>query len=79
MPSNKDLASKYQAVFNSPIGREVLNDLLTFCHLLEPTKNLRTEDVLFKEGRRSVGIRILKILNTKPVDLDKIIKESLNG
>lgn len=49
---------KYQAVFDTPAGKDVLADLARFCraHETTVTPEARTTDIL--EGRREVWLRI---------------------
>lgn len=48
----------YQAVFNSPVGREVLLDLARFCRAHESTYNADPRIAANLDGRREVWLRI---------------------
>jgi hypothetical protein len=58
------LNSYYQDTFNNLHGKAVLDDLTAFCKLNAITKE--NESLEFNEGRRSVILYILDMLN-KPV------------
>lgn len=58
---------EYRRVFDSEAGKEVLCDLIDFCHVLKTTAN--TESVQFcpyttarREGRREVFLQIFSML-----------------
>lgn len=60
---NEPLKEKYQRVFAGPEGQEVLEHILRSCCITEST--FVAGDALtsaHNEGRRSVGLHILKIL-----------------
>ena len=58
------LMSKYQKVFNSPEGKEVLEDIFKDSGMMDSSYNGNANDTMFNEGRRSVCLRILKFITT---------------
>ena len=59
----KDMKSAYQFVFGSKEGEIVLDDILAYCHVLEPlTGSTETNAVMIREGRRDVAMTILQKL-----------------
>lgn len=64
--TNQDLQDKYKRVFGSPEGKEVLEHILRSCCMTEST--FVAGDALtsaHNEGRRSVGIHVLSILEAE--------------
>ena len=54
----------YNNVFNSEAGKRVLEDILSFSHVLEaPTVETDPHVVMFKAGRRDVSMYILEKMN----------------
>jgi hypothetical protein len=66
-----DLVSSYKRLFKSPDGERVLNDLMRQYHVLQPTfsRGIDPDEVLVREGQRSV---ILSILRTLSIDVGKL-------
>ena len=63
------MARKYQSVFRSPEGQEVLKDLLNFTKVAEPTFTVGQADVTaYKEGLRRVGLRLLSMTEAEISD-----------
>lgn len=60
---------RYQRVFNSEDGKIVLRDLMKVCHLADLSMlDGDTHETAFREGERSVILRILKTINADPYD-----------
>jgi len=60
----KQLKRDYQQVFNTHVGRRVLEDIMSYCHLLEPlVGSIDTNSIIIREARRDVAITILQKLN----------------
>lgn len=60
----KQLKLSYQQVFNNPHGKKVLEDIMSYCHLLEPLLgSIDTNSIIIREARRDVAITILQKLN----------------
>lgn len=60
----KDVKADYQYVFGSKEGRRVLEDIMKYCHVLEPMRgSIETNAVMVREGRRDAAITILEKLN----------------
>lgn len=70
----------YQDLFNSPVGRQVMNDLIANHSLLSSTFNGDVNQMLIKEGERNVILRILKIMKTDVAQfkerMDNYVKDS---
>jgi hypothetical protein len=65
----------YREVFNSEAGQIVLEDLIKSCHVLHSTFDPNTNETYYKEGERSVVIRILKTVNIDPFKFQEMIKK----
>lgn len=57
----KRLARCYREVFGSDAGKIVLADLSKYCHVMKSTYG-EDSHTAFREGQRSVALRILQIL-----------------
>lgn len=54
----------WQVVFGSEEGKRVLNEILSFAHVLEaPSMEVEPHAVMFKAGRRDTAMFILEQLN----------------
>ena len=70
-----DTISAYQKVFISHEGELVLKDLARVCHLDQPTfapDNMYM--TAFREGERSILLRIIKTINTDPEYVMELLK-----
>ena len=81
--SNKDKQVAYNIVFNSEQGKAVLEDLMTYCHMLEPDVNIHDANkridpnaIIYRAGRRDVAMNILLNMNCKIKDLPKKMEDS---
>lgn len=68
--SDKDLKADYAIVFGSEHGQRVLAHILEECSIAEPTLPFDgqsmvpdTKTMLFNEGRRSVALMVLQMLD----------------
>ena len=58
----------FNRTFNSEHGRRVLEELLTFCHIMEPPAVVTDPHVvMFKAGRRDVAMYILEQMSVKSI------------
>lgn len=63
----------YATTFGTPEGKRVLKDLLKFTGVMQNSFFPGAADTTaFHEGRRRVGIRILKIMRMSPEDMARI-------
>jgi len=66
---HKQLKIAYGITFDSEQGKQVLRDLLEFCHVFHSSYVVeRPLDSAFREGERNVGLRILDQLNIDSID-----------
>jgi len=65
----------YKALFGSPDGKRVLNDLIRTCGMLNATYAGDPNEVIFREGQRAIVVRILNILKIDPSRLQKNIED----
>ena len=67
----------YQNVFNSREGNQVLYDLMSTHGMLSPQfpKDCNVNELVYREGARSVVLRILTLLKADPNQLLERIKE----
>lgn len=71
MKTSEKVHHAYRAVFNSPHGAMVLEDLKKAHHYNGPTYDCNTRDInqmLMAEGERNVVLRLLAILESNPSD-----------
>ena len=65
----KQLKIAYGVTFDSESGKQVLRDLLEFCHIFQssyiPEKGM---DTAFREGERNVGLRVLDQLQIRDIN-----------
>ena len=70
------LIQAYRELFLSDVGKEVLNDLCKSCHIHRTTMETNPHEMAYKEGERSVILRILKTIEIDPFDLQRKINAS---
>jgi hypothetical protein len=68
----------YKRFFESDDGRLILNDLKRSCHFYTTTMDGNPQELAYKEGERSVVLRILRTISTDPAELEKILNEQDN-
>lgn len=68
----RQAAMDCQATFNTETGRRVLWNLLTLCHVFQPSyrPGAPAEATAFREGERNVGLQIMAMMNIR--DMDKL-------
>jgi len=60
----KQLKIDYCQAFDTPGGKRVLEDIMKYCHVLEPlTGCTDTNSIIIREARRDVALTILQKLN----------------
>ena len=65
----KQLHIAYGVTFDTESGKQVLRDLLEFCHVFQSSYMPEAPmDTAFREGERNVGLRLLDQLNIKDMD-----------
>lgn len=69
------LIRHYQITFESKEGQKVLNDIISDCGILTATFDKDPLSLAFNEGKRSVALRLLKILNIDTAKLKTQIQE----
>jgi hypothetical protein len=64
----------YHQAFDTPHGKRVLEDIMSYCHVLEPLKGcIDTNSIIIREARRDVALTILQKLNWNDRDfLDNV-------
>jgi hypothetical protein len=70
-----DLVRAYKTVFSTDEGKLVLNDLMKTFHILQSTMDANPHEVSYKEGERSVVLRILRTINIDANELEKILND----
>lgn len=71
------LVRAYRELFESDAGKEVLHDLCKSCHVFHSTMDANPHEMAYREGERSVVLRILRTIEINPYELDRKIKEHL--
>lgn len=66
----------YMEVFNTEAGKEVLEDMMKTFHVLNSTHSTDALEMAYREGERSVVLRILKTINTDPSELLRMFQEA---
>ncbi len=69
------LVKAYRELFHSDEGLEVLHDLCKSCHVYRSTMDPNPHEMAFKEGARSVILRIMETIKIDPFELDRLIKK----
>jgi hypothetical protein len=69
------LVKAYRELFHSKVGEEVLHDLCKSCHVYTSTMDSNPQEMAYKEGARSVVLRILKTIEIDPFELDRQLKK----
>ena len=65
----KQLKVDYQTAFGGTSGRRCLEDILGYCHVLEPLNGaVDTNSIIIREARRDVALTILQKLNWNEKD-----------
>lgn len=67
----------YKRVFESDDGKVVLHDLMRSCHIFNSTMDANPTEHAYREGERSVVLRILKTINIDPSKLEEAMKGNL--
>lgn len=70
-----DLIRAYRNVFSGEEGKLVLHDLMKTFHVLHSTMDANPHELAYREGERSVVLRILRTINTDPSELEKMLNE----
>lgn len=80
---SKEAAYKYREVFKTEPGEKVLLDLLQRFHFLAstftPHKGETVNDVIFKEGQRSVILHIFASAEVDPNNLMSMIRKEIHS
>lgn len=63
------IARAYQDMWQSPVGRQVLSDLLLACHIFQPSFAPDDRTTAFNEGERNIGLRIARYLDLQPQEI----------
>lgn len=64
LEKSQQLKIDYQQVFNSDSGKRVLEDILTYCGVLQPLLgSTDTNSIIIREARKDVAITILQKLH----------------
>ena len=69
------LIKAYREIFSSDSGKEVLNDLCKACNIYTSTMDVTPHEMVYKEGARSVVLRILKTVEIDPFELQRSISK----
>ena len=67
--------SEYKNVFSTPAGKNVLNDLMSRCNVLDDISDNDPISSARKEGRRSVVLHILKVLKSDLKAIEKAFED----
>lgn len=74
-----DTLLAYRRLFDSPEGKVVLYDLMKSCHVLQTVHTSGDPyETAYKEGERSVVLRILRTLRTNPEAIIKMMEDGEN-
>lgn len=71
----KSLKTDYVQAFDTDGGRRVLEDILKYCHVLEPLRgSVDTNTIIIREARRDVALTILQKLNWNERDFINLVE-----
>ena len=73
-----ELIRAYVRLFNTEDGKKVLHDLMKACHFFRSTMDSNSHELAYREGERSVVLRILRTIKTDPAELEKFLNEQDN-
>lgn len=74
---NEALQRAYSAVFGSPIGKIVLEDLARFCRAVETTFDVDPRRHALLEGRRETFLRIQSLSSLTPDEVLQLVARRL--
>jgi len=66
----------FNIVFNSESGKRVLEEIMAYCHVLEPLLTADPNEILIREGRRDVANMILSAMKYTPADYPDIVDQA---
>jgi hypothetical protein len=69
------LIKAYREIFSSDEGLEILHDLCKSCSVYTSTFDGNPHEMAFKEGARSVVLRIMRTIDIDPFELQKMINK----
>ncbi len=69
-----DLYIKYKQVFETPEGQAVLSDLMKTFHVMHSTLSDSPYETHYKEGQRSVVVRIIETLKVDPDQMKQLLE-----
>lgn len=69
------LVKAYRELFASDEGLEVLHDLCKACNVYTSTFDGNANEMMYKEGARSVVLRILRTVEIDPFELQRMISK----
>lgn len=75
MSNSNQLRMDYSAVFSTPEGKRVLEDILATCHILELEPDTDPTNIVARAHRRDVAHHILIRLGYGPAQFPKLIEE----
>lgn len=81
LAQQRDLRISYfRCLEETEDGKKVLNDLLSYCGLQDLSYvRGETEQTIFNEGKRSVGIYLLNMLDPSALEASKAQSEAITG
>jgi len=65
----------YKKVFGDHDGQEVLKDLIASCGLMEAGSDITPQGLAFKEGCRSVVLKIIQAIQLDPGTYIKLLEQ----
>jgi hypothetical protein len=68
------LVKAYRELFNSDVGKEVLHDLCKSCNVYTSTMDANPHEMAYREGARSVILRIMRTIEIDPFELERMLK-----
>lgn len=66
----------YKRVFESEDGKKVLQDLMKSCHVFTSTMDESANEVIYREGSRSVVLRIMRTISINPSEFERMLNET---
>jgi hypothetical protein len=72
----KAVTKAYRRLFDSEDGTMVLEDMCKMCNFNASTFSNDPLEMAFNEGKRSIILRIMRVLKSDPTELFKLIEDN---
>lgn len=70
-----EIIRAYKRVFESEDGKKVISDLMKNAHMFRSTMDANSNEMAYREGERSMVLKILRTIKADPSELEKYLNE----